>query len=173
MPASEAPRVTITDMKAVPTEAGWGSRQRDSAMAILETNRRRWNAMRPPRYRYWQEGVCFCTRFWPGPRVITVVHGRVVSATDAAGTRTDSALLRRAPNQLAGLDALFDRIAESIGDGAIDEVRVDYDGRCGFPTRIEFDPSRLVNDDEYTLIISHFEALVAPLAPAPHDERCT
>ena len=163
---------TVTSVEVAAVRPGWSGRQRDSAIAVLERHRARWLTARPSLYRYRQEGACFCTQFWSGPRIITVAGGRVVSATDATGTRTDSAFVRAGSSQAGGIDALFDRVARSVQDSAVDQVRVDYDEARGFPTRILFDPSLLVNDDEYTLTISHVESLKVRRA-APHSEAPT
>lgn len=149
---------TISPIQAPQLKPGWSVLQRDSALTVLQHFREVWSAIRPPRYRYWQEGSCFCFQVWPGPRVITIRDGRVLSATDTTGTRSDTALVREGATAPAGIDALFDRIATGIRDTTIDMVRVEYDRHQGFPTHVTFDRYVMASDDEYHLTISHLTA---------------
>ncbi|WP_284349058.1 DUF6174 domain-containing protein [Roseisolibacter agri] len=138
----------------------WGPAQRDSALGVLARHRAVWAAARPRQYRYWEHRWCFCLSTWHGPHVVTVADGRVVSATDTTGRRSDSAYVRRAARRpLGGVDALFDDIAAGIRDTTYAEVRVAFDPARGHPTSVTFDRHPLASDDERHVDVSRLEPL--------------
>ncbi|HMI48790.1 MAG TPA: DUF6174 domain-containing protein [Gemmatimonadaceae bacterium] len=152
---------TISPVPQLPAigRLGWSTRQRDSALAVLEHHRSIWAAFRPRAYRYWQEASCFCMLVWPGPHVITVRNGHVVSVTDTSGRSADTTLMRSGAELPAGIDALFDRMVGSIRDTSMAGVMATYDPSVGYPTHVTFDRDFLVNDDEFSLTIRHVRAV--------------
>jgi hypothetical protein len=137
----------------------WTRAQRDSAMAVLATNRAKWAAYRPRTYEYWERGWCFCFLRWPGPHLLVIRNQRLVSATDTSRQKVDSAYVKAVGSKVAGIDALFSQLAVGIRDTSIAEVRVSYDAAHGYPVDITYDRALMVADDEFYVQVKHLRAI--------------
>jgi hypothetical protein len=137
----------------------WTGAQRDSAIDVLAANRAKWVAYRPDTYEYWEREWCFCFSMWSGPRLIVIRNERLVSATDTSGRRADTAYMKALRGKVAGIDALFARVAIGIRDTTIAEVRVSYDESHGYPVAITYDRSLFVADDEFYISVSHVRGI--------------
>jgi hypothetical protein len=158
-------RTSVIDtmvLRSISGEYRWSTAQRDSAMAVLATNRAKWITFRPRTYEYREHGWCFCYSMWAGPRLLVIRDERLVTATDTSRRRVDSAYTKALRGKVAGIDALFAEMAEGIRDTTIAQVRVSYDAAHGYPVSVTYDRSIMGSDDEYHVDVSHVRAI--PLA---------
>ena len=153
-------------LRLLSREYRWSRAQRDSAMAVLTTNRAKWIAFRPRTYEYRERGWCFCYSMWEGPRLLVIQDARLVTATDTSRRMVDSAYTKAFRGKVAGIDALFAAVAEGLRDTTIAVVRASYDAVHGYPVSITYDRSVTVSDDEYHVDVSHVRVIpfVSPAA---------
>ena len=125
--------------------------------ADLARNRAKWNEANISHYRYHLDLRCLCSFFEDMPLVIEVLDGEVVSMEFQSGNPIKQAD-RKSFEAIATIDRIFARLREDFWKNP-DEVFVDYDQTYGFPTQIRIDYSKDFGEDDFSLIVSDFEAL--------------
>ena len=104
-------------------------------------------------YRFRYRIACYCAD--PGPFVIDVVNGKVVSAREEnSGELVSQQVLEGLPT----VDDVFDSIAEAIAHEPY-SFAVEYDVTLGFPVQVDADWAEGLADDEYTKVLSDFQLL--------------
>lgn len=114
----------------------------------LEANASRWADAGITDYRFTIEMRCFCPP--RAPADVVVANGVPTSITrDGQPVSEDDVVAATVPD-------LF-RVAREAAQG--DWVTITYDPETGVPLRIDADPARNADDEEYSIIVSGFETL--------------
>jgi len=116
-----------------------------SEQSQLETNRQRWRATGVTSYTFTVSTLCFCAV--TGPVRVTVVNDSVVSATQTSNGQSVN------PAWMPTIERLFDFIARGIDEHAV-VLDVTYDASLGFPSKITYDGSFAIADEEITYTVS-------------------
>lgn len=123
----------------------------------IQQNRERWHAAGIDSYRYVYRKYCECNPDEPPQTFVTVRGGRVV---DVFHLHDDSE--RHVPARSGSLDYywtiddLFDLLETATSRGA--EVRMQFDARLGYPTRVYVDYLPDVVGDEVDVRVTELEA---------------
>ena len=121
--------------------------------------RERWQAQRPPAYRYVTRTACFCPPEMNAPTIVTVHGDSVMAVTNLDGT----AIPRSQWFDRGTIDALFVR-ALSVPTERV--VRIRYDATYGYPTVIEVAEAPNVADGGYTIYASELRPVPIPVSTA-------
>lgn len=114
-----------------PLDGGYSTPRtaRDSQLAVLAVNERRWNAVRLERYTAIMRtgcGICPTSRY-----VLDVDRGVVIPRRDRAGNQ----ILTYNAFAVFSIDSVF-RFAEAAIRDSAQEVRIRFDSALGFPREI-------------------------------------
>jgi hypothetical protein len=126
-----------------------------SKQSELDANRQKWATRGFRDYTFTHSMVCFCPV--ENPMTLTVLNDSVVSAKVQ---RTGAELN---PRWLKTINGLFDFIDRAIDEHAA-VLEVEYDPSLGYPTRIIYDGSKNVADDEVTYTVSDLRAITGARA---------
>jgi Family of unknown function (DUF6174) len=129
----------------------------DAQSTDIQQHRERWRAAGIDDYRYAYRKYCECNPDEPPQTFVTVRDGRVV---DVFHLHDDSD--RRVPARSGSLDYywtiedLFDLLETATSRGA--EVRMEFDARLGYPTRVYIDYLPDIVGDEVDVRVTELEA---------------
>jgi hypothetical protein len=117
-----------------------------SKLTSLDSARERWRQAGLHDYSFTFQAICFCAYTQPL---------RVLVMSDSVYAVTDPQTNQPVPRGVAKtVDGLFDFVDRAIHDKA-HQIEATYDGGRGYPTRIDYDGSQNVADDELTYLISN------------------
>ena len=100
----------------------------------LESRRSKWKDARPDAYSFVVENTCWCDLESLVPKKYVVELGTVVEAVYATSFGGYQEGHNVPPSMHLTIDGMFDEIERALNAGA--DVRVRYDRRWGYPSRI-------------------------------------
>jgi Family of unknown function (DUF6174) len=116
-----------------------------------------WSLLGSPNYQATINRITIATGLQDGPPAqvtITVHEHALVSAVDRFRQQPLNARALSA-DPYTSLERLFAVIQDALDRGA-DEVSVSYDGRYGYPKRIQIDYNRQTYDDEVSIQVDEY-----------------
>jgi Family of unknown function (DUF6174) len=136
----------------LPTDSvATAKRDREKALAELDSNRAKWDASHPVSYRYTYHEGCFCPQTLTGPFRVTVrVDTLLIEPAQPGGPQP-------APQVRPAIEDVFAAARNAIASASA--FQVTYDPTWGFPIEVATDPIRDAVDDESTITVSDFTAL--------------
>ncbi len=124
------------------------------AQVLLDRHRAAWKESGIFGYAYEYIVLCECPDSREEPIRVGVDSGKTKYVAYAESRETPLTIV---PLRLHSIEGLFEIIQDAITDD-MDHIAVSYDKEKGYPTKIEIDYRSNAIDDEYTLIVTDFEA---------------
>ena len=115
----------------------------------LQEAKERWQSLRPARYVYTVERLCFCPEDARGAVRVTVDGETIVSQLYDDGRAVEASAVEWFPS----VDGLFEVLREAF-DGGAHEVRVSYDPQLGVPVDFWIDYSQNTIDEELGFVVT-------------------
>ena len=130
--------------------------QQSEILDELQTNRDTWSSRRPLSFRYVVKRSCFCLEEHIEPYVATEDHGdKTAEFRSYVQTRTGDVLT--SPPAPVWIEDLFGLVEQAASEN--DEIRVIYDPRFGYPSLVDINRGRQLEDANYRYEIRDFEVL--------------
>lgn len=126
--------------------------ERDSLLAVLRDQRRKWSARRPYRYYFQAVPNCLCA----SPRIRVIVEGDSSVGTVEPETKVER--ISSSSRSLGTMEQVFDWLERDVRNPRNLYWKVKWDERYGFPTEWDANAGVVIVDVYTGYSVTHFQA---------------